>query len=175
MKCALLLVLVVLPACAEIVLVDCGRLRLGFEGATGQWCELGLAGRTGNLLGAKSAIDIEAHVPGRAWPAADEWKAEPPRVQRGPDGRRVSVVRRSPEWAVTTVYRAPADASVIERRATLRWEGAEPVKVVGTVLRVPGVTLVGGGDGVWCLPGNYPVEEQRIADAGERITTSSLL
>ena len=164
-KCVLLLLLVAPLACAEIVSVDCGRLRLGFEGATGRWRGLGLAGRAGDLLGAEGGLDVEAVVPGRAWPATDEWEAEPPRVEEGPDGRRVSVFRRSPEWAVTAVYRVSARTPIIQRRAMLRWDGAEPVKIVGTVLRVPGVTLGGAGDGVWCLPGNYPIEEQRIANA----------
>jgi len=66
---------------------------------------------------------------------------------------------------VTATYRVEAGTTLIQRQNTVRWEGSEPIQVVGAILRVPGVTLGGAEEGCWCLPGHYPVGEKPMASA----------
>lgn len=150
-------------AASEVESVECGRLRLGFDRETGQWRELALTPGGENLLGAPAAPDLEVVADDHPWPAAGEWQIQPPIVEAMPEGWRLQVVRRSREWRVTSTYWVSSASLFIRRQGAVRWEGTEPVKVVGTVLRVPGVTFGGARDARWSLPGNYPGEEKLLS------------
>lgn len=162
MKSVLLLLLLASLVKAETVSTRCGRLRLGFDRRTGQWRELSLARSAENLLGAAGGMDIEMIAPDHPWPAPEEWQAGPLETGSSAASSFVRVVRRAGGWAVTATYRVEAGTALIQRQNTVRWEGTEPIQVVGAILRVPGVTLGGAEDACWCLPGNYPVEERPI-------------
>lgn len=165
-RCILWLLIAHPAAPAEVESIPCGRLRLGFDRTTGQWCELALGRQGENLLGGPGASDLEVIALDHPWPAAEEWQVQPPTLESALGGWRLQIVRRHLEWTVTSTYQVSPAPLSIRRQNTARWEGTKPLKVVGTILRVPGVTLGGVPDACWSLPSNYPATEKLLSSSG---------
>ncbi|MGQ9731727.1 MAG: hypothetical protein ACUVX8_10700 [Candidatus Zipacnadales bacterium] len=100
---------------AEVVLVECDPLRLGFDRHTGQWVALYVADNAVNLLGGPAPMDVEVEAVGQPWPARNEWVATEPAVTDQPGETIVEAV--PPLWrcgrpAERGYWGTPAPASL---------------------------------------------------------------
>ncbi len=149
---------------AEMAEFRHGVLRLGLDAGTGAWQGLSREGVTGGLLSGSGPADLDLGLDGGAWPGPTEWSVDSiDRTETGGDAV-LTVVRSGGDWQVTETYRLHGDRPVIARRVRVLWQGSTPVSVTRMTLRVPGLTL-GAPDAEWLVPGNFPVDRGRVADA----------
>jgi len=143
---------------------ECRGIRLAFDQTSGQWVGLWGAASATNLLSAGGAPDIEIHTQDApAFPSAQRRLAAHRAVQDGARCR-VEVETADGPWRVTASYEVDPQASIIRRRVSLRWLGAQPVKVTGITLRAPQVGLGGDRRNFHLVPGNFPVEPRLFRD-----------
>ena len=133
------------------VTYQCGACTLDFDDATGDLVGLRLAGGANWLRPA--GPDLEVHCEPAAHHAGSG-RLLSSSLTRQEGAYLVEVTRAAGSWRLCTRYRV--EGALLRRQAELTWQGAEAVKVIGTVLRLPG--LVPGGDPESCylLPANYP-------------------
>ncbi len=147
---------------AELDLVRCGDVALGFDRRNGQWRSLQVHG-TEYLAGMPDApTDFELRADRVTWPGPAEWKGEPARVVRNGDETVIFVERRAPSWATTLTYRVRPGVPEIVRSVNVRFLGPGKTTVRQTLLRIPGITLGGADDALWAVPDNYPVAEHSV-------------
>ncbi|NOY81712.1 MAG: hypothetical protein GXP31_12015 [Kiritimatiellaeota bacterium] len=155
---------------AELDIVRCGNVTLGFDLRNGQWRSLQVEG-TEYLAGTtEGPADLEVRAEPKNWPRPAAWKSKPVRVVRADGETTVFVERRAPLWEATLIYRVRPNVPEIVRRGKIRFLGPGRVQVRQTLLRLPGITLEGAADAVWAVPGNYPTTEHSVRNTAPGFT-----
>lgn len=131
------------------------NIALHFNPQTGAWDGLSVDGRQISMA---TADDVRVNTSPRAFPQPNEWRL----IAEERRGNIQEVTRQAGNWWMRQTF--AIDGSRILRDVTLRWNGSEPVKIAGAVLRTPVLRLSDRSEDFTLIPGDFPITRYRFSD-----------
>ncbi len=112
----------------------------------------------GKPIALAPSVDVQVNSSPIPFPSRGEWRLQAVRQ----DGQVIEAVRTAGRWELRQRFRVRG--ARIERDVTIRWNGAESVRVAGVYLRTPVLRLSPSSGDFWLIPGNFPIWKKRFAD-----------
>ena len=125
-----------------------------FDKRTGAWT--GLYVKSHNMIAGVGA-DVGISWAGGQLPPISEWKL----ISIEKKDATTTVTRQGGDWEIRT--ETSTNGFEIRRKATFKWNGEKPAKVVGTSLKVPCVRISDSSDDYYVIPSSFPVARHKFS------------
>ncbi len=129
------------------------NITLHFNPQTGVWDGLAVDGRQ---MAVAPTAEIHANASPHAFPQPDDWRLISVECKKNV----TEVTRQAGDWWIRQAF--TLNGSRILRDVTLRWDGAEPIKITGITLRTPVLRLSNSTEDFTLIPGDFPIKRHRF-------------
>jgi hypothetical protein len=129
------------------------NITLHFNPQTGAWNGLTAGGYP---LAVAPTGEVWANASPQAFPQSNEWRLLS--VERR--GNITRVTRQAGNWWTQQTF--AVDGSRIRRDVLLRWNGNEPVRIAGILLRTPVLRVSDNPEDYYLIPGEFPIVRHRF-------------
>ncbi|MGC8784050.1 MAG: alpha-amylase family glycosyl hydrolase [Armatimonadota bacterium] len=131
------------------------HIALHFNRQTGTWDGLSVDGRQ---VAVAPTAEVHANASPHTFPQPHEWRL----VSLERKENITEVTRQAGDWWMR--QRFTLDGLRILRDVTLRWDGDEPVRISGVILRTPALRLSDSPEDFTLIPGDFPITCHRFGD-----------